>query len=174
MATRRQFSLQAIFLAVSYFALAFAWLSACVLRHPTAAFRPGPLCVLSAVVALVAWRRTRGDPARANGLCLIVVATHLAAAGLVGQVVAVLQTISSEGTIDWEWFRTTIGGTVVGNLVWPLFALLPATAAYLNHRMGKRTSSAKWLMTSLVVGVASATAAIAAIAVLFRTACSRW
>jgi hypothetical protein len=129
--------------------------------------------LLSAVVALAAWRRMRGNCADTNGLYLVVLATHLAGAGLVGQIIAVLQTISHEGPLDWEWFRTQIGATVVNSLVWPLFALLPATASYLNRKRGSQTSSGRWLQMSLVLGVASATAAIVVVSILFHSSCTR-
>lgn len=168
MSRKIQFSLQTIMLAVSYCALGTAWLAGRVFRFSDAPLRPGMLCVLSTAVALAAWPRRRGMYVDSNRLLLITLATLMAAAGVVDQVTAGLWYISVEGPIDWNWFRTEIGGTIVENLVWPLFALLPAIALYLIQSEKPRTRVNTLLTGWLVLGIVSAAACIIVVAVLFR------
>lgn len=168
MSRKIQFSLQTIMLAVSYCALATAWLAGRVFGLSDAPLRPGMLCVLSTAVALAAWPRRRGKYADSNWLLLITLATLLAAVGVIDQVIARLQVISVHGPIDWNWFRTEVGGTIVENLVWPLFALLPAIALYLNQCATPRTRVDTLLTGWLVLGIVSAAACIIVVAVLFR------
>lgn len=167
MASKKQFSLQAALIGVLYVAMTCAWLSACVLRRPTTVPRPSPLCLLSAVLSLVAWRRLRGGDDIVAGFVWIVLATHLAAAGFIGQFIATLQTIPSHSRFDWNWYQAEVGGMIVGNLVWPFVGLLPAVGTYMNGGKSRQSSAARLLKISLLAGIVGTASAAICVSLVF-------
>jgi hypothetical protein len=173
MSSRKQLNLRTAILAVSFVAVFFACLSACVFEPSGSYYRPSPLSLLSAVVAGLGWRRANKKCHATGVLCLLVLSVDLAAASVVGGVVAVLQTLTADALIDWSWFRASMGGAVVGNLALPLLALMPASVAFANLDRGGLTRAHKGLEAALLFGVASAGTVVIALVILFRALCER-